>query len=96
LNCYIVDKNESLTLRMQSTISYPQYRKYPNNKAYFKIISETAWEEIQVIGSKYVHQEYTVKIMPDRNYLHDMTFDYKENWVEIGEAEYEGMKNSFT
>jgi hypothetical protein len=68
--------------------TYPQYRKYPNNKSYFKIISATEWEEIQVIGTKCMMHQFTVKIMPDRNYLYDMTFDYKNNWMVITEEEY--------
>ncbi|MCX6296654.1 MAG: hypothetical protein NTX97_11425 [Bacteroidetes bacterium] len=69
-------------------IAYPQFRKYLNNRSYFKIISDKEWEEIQIIGSKNVLHRYIVNIMPDRNFLHDMTFDYKENWVAIGEEEY--------
>jgi hypothetical protein len=68
---------------------YPQYRKYPNNKSYFKILSATAWEEIQVIGKKHILHNFTVKIMPDRNFIHDMTFDYQNNWEVITEKEYE-------
>jgi hypothetical protein len=74
------------------TITYPQFRKYPNDKSYFKIISAAEWEEIQVIGNKYILHQFTVKIMPDRNYLHDMTFDFKDNWVAITEDEYESSK----
>ena len=70
------------------TTTYPQYRKYPNNKAYFKIISAAAWEEIQVIGNKFVLHSFSVNIMPDRNFVYDMTFDYERNWVKIEEAEY--------
>ena len=76
--------------------SYPQYRKYPNNKAYFKILSDKEWEEIQVIGSKHIVNQFIVKIMPDRNYLQDMTFDYKDNWEEIEEVEYEQKKHLAT
>ena len=69
-------------------VHYPQYRKYLNEKSFFKITSSTEWEEIQIIGSKYVLNQFKVNIMPDRNFLHDMTFDYKENWVLITEDEY--------
>lgn len=69
-------------------INYPQYRKYHNNKSFFKIISDKEWEEVQLIGSNSILNQYTVKIMPDRNYLSDMTFDYKDNWEEISEEEY--------
>lgn len=77
-------------------ITYPQFRKYPNNKAYFKIISETRWEEIQVVGSKYILHEFTVKIMPDRNFIYDMTFDYKNNWEVIDENVYDSIKKKLT
>jgi hypothetical protein len=78
---------------LNMTITYPQYRKFPNNKVYFKILSSTEWEEIQIIGSKHILHRFTVKIMPDRNYLHDMTFDYENNWVKIEEEEYEEIGN---
>jgi hypothetical protein len=71
------------------TVSYPQYRKYKNNKAYFKIISEKEWEEVQVLGTKHILHSFTVRILPDRNFIYDMTFDYENNWVKIEEEEYE-------
>ena len=74
---------------MNQRIIYPQYRKYPNGKTYFKIISPTEWEEIQVVGSKYILHQFKVKILPDRNYIHDLTFDYEKNWVAIEYDEYE-------
>ena len=76
---------------MQKT-AYPQYRKYKNNKAYFKIISDKEWEEIQVLGSKYMLHLFTVNILPDRNFIYDMTFDYRDHWEKIEETEYEQMK----
>ncbi len=69
-------------------IQYPQYRKYLNEKSFFKITSSTEWEEIQIIGSKYVLNQFKVNIMPDRNFIQDMTFDYKDNWIAISEEEY--------
>jgi hypothetical protein len=83
-----------LVLGMNTSITYPQYRKYPNNKTYFKIVSPVEWEEIQVIGTKHILHSFTVKIMPDRNYLHDMTFNYERNWVKIEEEEYETVKKN--
>lgn len=77
---------------MNEQIAYPQYRKFPTNSAYFKILSATQWEEIQVIGKKYILNTFTVKILPDRNYIHDLTFEYEHNWVEIEAAEYESVK----
>ncbi|MFL5765548.1 MAG: hypothetical protein ACJ77K_16505 [Bacteroidia bacterium] len=73
-------------------IIFPQYRKYKNEKSFFKITSRTEWEEIQQVGSKYVLSNYTVKIMPDRNLLHDMLFDYSASWVKIDANEYAKIK----
>ncbi len=77
---------------MQTSITYPQYRKYLNGHNFFKIISDKEWEEIQVMGSKYSIHQFKVSIFPDRNYLYDMTFDYEKNWVAIDNAEYEKIK----
>lgn len=75
-------------------IKYPQYRKYKNNKSFFKITSDKEWEEIQIVGSKAILNQFTVKIMPDRNFIQDMTFDYKENWDVISEEEYFAAKKN--
>jgi hypothetical protein len=79
---------------MQS-IAYPQYRKYKNEKGYFKIISADEWEEIQIIGSKIVVSSFKVNIFPDRIFINDLTFDYENNWALIKEAEYEKVKKEF-
>ena len=77
---------------MEATITYPQYRKYPHERTYFKIISKDAWEEIQVMGGNYTIHHFNVAILPDRNYIYDLTFDYEQNWVKIDAGEYERVK----
>lgn len=77
---------------METTITYPQYRKYHNEKGYFKIISPKEWEEIQIVGSRYLLHRFTVAIFPDRNFVYDMTFDFEKNWTPIEQAEYEKIK----
>ena len=74
-------------------IIFPQYRKYKNNRSYFKIHSRTQWEEIQVVGKKHVLNQFTVKILPDRNFIHDLLFDYEKNWEQIDEKEYQRIKD---
>jgi hypothetical protein len=77
---------------MNSEVIYPQYRKYKNNKVYFKILSTSEWEELHVLKNSCTFHTFTAKILPDRNYLADMTFAYEENWEPIEESEYEEMK----
>jgi hypothetical protein len=76
---------------MEHSTTYPQYRKYKNNKAYFKIISAKEWEEKQILGSRVSVHSFEVKILPDRNFIHDMTFDYSESWDVISAEEYEAI-----
>ena len=78
---------------MNKEITYPQYRKYPNNRVFFKIISEKDWEEIQILGVHHSIHYFTAKILPFRNFIEDMTFDYERNWVKIEEEEYESIKS---
>lgn len=75
-------------------MNYPQYRKYKNNKSYFKISSPEIVEEIQQVGDKYVLHTLTAKILPDRNFIADMLFDYTENWDLITEDEYISFRAS--
>ncbi len=81
---------------MSQQTNYPQYRKYPHERTYFKIISTTEWEELHISGTKIDVHSFTAKILPDRNYIHDLTFDYQNNWILIEEEEYEKIKRRFT
>ena len=75
-------------------ITYPQYRKYSNGKAYFKIISATQFEEIQLLGNKKTLHLFDVKILPDRNYIYDLTYNYQNNWMKCDSEEYEKLKEA--
>lgn len=77
---------------MKQNVIYPLYRKYSHGRTYFKVISESEWEEVQVMGNKYSIHQFKATILPDRNYIHDLTFDFKSNWIEIDEKEYEHVK----
>jgi len=50
-------------------ITYPQYRKYSNNKSFFKIISPEIFEEIQVLGKKKRLHKFEAKILPQKNII---------------------------
>ena len=72
----------------QTNINYPVYRKYPHGKTFFKIISQSEFEELQIIGNHYSIITLTAKILPERNYIYDLTFDYQGHWEVIDEQEY--------
>ena len=77
---------------MSKEINYPLYRKYPNNKSYFKILSTEEFEEIQILGSKVSIHFFKAKILPDRNYISDLTFNYQNHWVICDPNEFESLK----
>lgn len=58
-----------------SEIIFPAYRKYKNNKNFFKIINENEFEEISFIGSKVIVTKHLAKILPDRNLIADLLYD---------------------
>ena len=77
---------------MADSIHYPQFRKYLNDRGYFKIFSAIEWEEVQIIGKKATLNNYKANIFPDKNFLHDLIFDYQNHWCVIHEDEYNKAK----
>jgi len=73
-------------------INFPVYRKYKNNKSYFKIINPRLFEEIQVIGSKKIVKQITANLFPEMNFIRDLVYDYAARAVEIGAEEYVDAK----
>jgi hypothetical protein len=44
---------------------FPQYRKLPNNKAYYRINSDRDFDEVQVLGSKILRYHHDAKQYPE-------------------------------
>jgi hypothetical protein len=78
----------SITSKMAEQITFPAYRKYAHGKTYFKILSESEFEEIQVIGTHFSITRITAKILPERNYIYDLLFDYQNNYEAVNEQEF--------
>ena len=68
-----------------SQITFPTYRKYKNNKNFFKVINENEFEEISFIGSKVIVTQHLAKILPDRNLIADLIHD--SNIAELSNQE---------
>ncbi|MBR9832801.1 hypothetical protein [Acidiluteibacter ferrifornacis] len=49
--------------------------------------------EIQLIGHQFLKYEMEAKILPDRNYIHDMLLDYTQNWDLITAEEFDKVNN---
>jgi len=67
---------------------YPVYRKYSNNKSYFKVLGPALFEEVQIIGRYYTEHLYEAKILPDRNFIADMIAMEGGAWEEVTADEY--------
>jgi len=73
---------------------FPVYRKYKNNKSYFKIIHPRLFEEIQVVGSRKIVKQTEAKLFPEVVFIKDLVLNYSEMADEINELEYEEILNS--
>lgn len=69
-------------------IHFPVYRKYKNDKSYFKIINPRMFEEIQIIGSKKIVKQIEAKLFPEVLFIQDLLINYSEMAYEINEEEY--------
>ncbi len=71
---------------------FPLYRKYSNNKSFFKVFDANTFEEIQVLGSNYWVYLFEAKILPDRNLIKDMIELEGGHWTEISAEAYLDFK----
>lgn len=67
------------------------YRKYSNNKAYFKVLSPVAFEEVSVVGRSYCMATYESPILPHRNLIADMLACKGGHWQVIDAAQYDAF-----
>ena len=68
---------------------FPTYRKYNNNKNFFKIISQSEFDEISFIGNKVMVTKHIAKILPDRNFIFDLLNDIGTTCEIATKVEYE-------
>jgi hypothetical protein len=69
-------------------VIFPTYRKYKNNKNFFKISNENEFEEISFIGNKAIVIKHIAKILPDRNFISDLIHDVGNTCELSTEEEY--------
>ncbi|MEX2379809.1 MAG: hypothetical protein WD530_03645 [Vicingaceae bacterium] len=68
-------------------MDFPQYRRYKNKQSYFKILSEKEFVEYKFTAKQLESHPFLAKILPDRNYIHDMLYDYEPYWEVIEERD---------
>jgi hypothetical protein len=75
-------------------IKFPAYRKYKNNKNYFKIINASLFEEISLIGTKKTVMMVEAKLLPEKIFVQDLLHNYHVMADVISEAEYNAILNA--
>lgn len=68
--------------------TFPLYRKYPNEKSFFRITASDAFDELKIMGSRYMIYHVKASILPDRNFIADMINFEGGHWLECSEEEY--------
>jgi len=72
-------------------MNFPVYRKYPNDKSYFRITSKDRFDELKVTGSLIELYLFEAKIHPDRMFISDMMAMENGHWVESSASEFEAL-----
>lgn len=70
-------------------MEFPVYRKYPNEKHFFRVLSEEAFEELFIMGSRYGFREKKADTYPDRLLIQDMLAMKDNSWLESSKDEIE-------
>lgn len=74
-----------------STVEFPIYRKYENEKSYFKILSNSVFIELKAESNGFKKYEFEAKILPDRVLIHDIITNENNYWLSISKEEYESI-----
>ncbi len=74
-------------------IKFPLYRKYKNERHFFKVISATEFEEIQQVGTRYLFHRINASKLPEMNQIYDLVYNAAAFGSEISENEYIEIKS---
>ena len=75
--------------------NFPVYRKYSNNKNYFKIISFKEFYEILFIGKKIILKKFEAKIYPDKLFIVDL-INCNSQIIEIFKEEFTQIESQIS
>ena len=71
---------------------FPQYRKLSNEKAFYKIIDDRNFEEIQLIGAKKILHKTKAEQYPEILRIQDMLNCLDKLFIIITEVEWNELK----
>jgi hypothetical protein len=67
---------------------FPIYRKYVNDKSFFRINSKENFDELILIGSFYIFRNQQAQILPEFVMIVDMIENANNHWLKISEEEF--------
>ncbi len=70
-------------------MEFPQYRKYKKIKTYFRINSEKSFDELTLMGQKYLLHSVEAIQYPEMIRVQDMLKNENEMWEIISAKEFE-------
>lgn len=76
-------------------MDFPQYRKLSNNKTYYKIRNERAFDELQVSGNRIFRYEIKAGQYPEMLRISEMLNLSLEHILPCGEEEYVRVYNQY-
>ena len=71
---------------------FPQYRKLNNEKAFYKILDDRHFDEIQRLGSKILRYSFHAEKYPEILRIQDM-LDFSDGYVLSNEDEFNALLN---
>lgn len=74
---------------MASERKFPIFRKYLNERTFFKVLSMEAFVQVDIIGDGYMLHTFHAKVHPDRVLIMDMIEMANDAWQESSEEEFE-------
>lgn len=76
---------------VNSTITFPVYRKYEGDFSFFKILSHGKFIELKQMGLNVTKYEIEAKILPDFQFITDMINLHNQHWLESNEDEFNSV-----
>ncbi len=77
-------------------IVFPVYRKNKTGKSFYKIVSENAFTEIQLLGKRKFVFHFEAKTFNDYYLIHDMLHNHEKHWHIISEEEFYSATNNLS
>ncbi len=79
---------------MPQNTSFPTYRKLTNGRSFYKIVNETTFIELQLMGTKIIRYEINAKQYPELLRIKDM-IELANGFEVLTEDEFMNLINQF-